>query len=103
MLPPQIIDRRKQGFGIPLGAWFRGGLTTVFADVLRSTRARERGYFEPRFVDRLIREHLSGSHDHSLRLWQLLVFELWHREYLDRSPRQTLDAQLRVAPFPSAR
>ena len=103
MLPPSIINRRKQGFGVPLGAWFRGGLTSIFADVLNSARARQRGYFEAGFVDRLIREHLSGRHDHSLRLWQLLIFELWHREYLDGASLRTRDAQLRVAPFPSAR
>ena len=103
MLPPAIVDRKKQGFGIPLGAWFRGGLTSMFSDVLNSPRARQRGYFEPTFVDRLIREHLAGSQDHSLRLWQLLVFELWHREYLDAPMARTQDAHLRVAPFPSVR
>ncbi|HVL69550.1 MAG TPA: asparagine synthase (glutamine-hydrolyzing) [Vicinamibacterales bacterium] len=83
MLPPGILDRRKQGFGIPLGVWFRGGLTNVFADVLGSARARQRGYFQPAFIDRLVQEHLSGRRDHTLRLWQLLVFELWHRHYVD--------------------
>ena len=83
MLPPGILDRRKQGFGVPLGAWFRGGLTDVFSDVLRSPLTRQRGYFEPRFVDRLVEEHLAGRRDHTLRLWQLMVFELWHRQYLD--------------------
>jgi asparagine synthase (glutamine-hydrolysing) len=82
-LPPGILDRRKQGFGVPLGVWFRGGLTDVFSDVLSSPRARQRGYFEPTFVDRLVAEHLGGKRDHTLRLWQLLVFELWHRHYLD--------------------
>jgi asparagine synthase (glutamine-hydrolysing) len=103
MLPPGIVDRRKQGFGVPLGAWFRGGLTSVFSDVLGSVRARQRGYFEPTFVERLIHEHLAGKRDHSLRLWQLLIFELWHREYLDAPTGRSLDAHLRVAPFPSAR
>jgi asparagine synthase (glutamine-hydrolysing) len=83
LLPPGIADRKKQGFGIPLGVWFRGGLTGVFADVLSSPRTRQRGYFEPVFVDRLVREHLSGRRDHTLRLWQLMIFELWHRQYLD--------------------
>jgi asparagine synthase (glutamine-hydrolysing) len=55
----------------------------VFSDVLDSASTRQRGYFEPAFVDRLVREHLSGRRDHTLRLWQLLVFELWHRQYLD--------------------
>ena len=83
LLPASIIERRKQGFGVPLDVWFRGGLTEVFADVLGSARTRQRGYFQPGFVKRLVQEHLSGRRDHTLRLWQLLVFELWHRHYID--------------------
>jgi asparagine synthase (glutamine-hydrolysing) len=83
MLPEAILARRKQGFGIPLGGWFRGGLTGLFSEVLDAPRTRQRGYFDPSFVGRLLREHLSSERDHTLRLWQLLVFELWHRQYLD--------------------
>ena len=83
LLPPEILNRRKQGFGVPLGVWFRGGLTEVFSDVLRSPTTRQRGYFAPAFIDRIIAEHLGGKRDHTLRLWQLLVFELWHRQYVD--------------------
>jgi asparagine synthase (glutamine-hydrolysing) len=86
LLPPGIADRRKQGFGIPLGNWFRGGLTGLFAEVLDAPATKQRGYFEPVFVSRLLREHLAGQRDHTPRLWQLLVFELWHRQYLDRAP-----------------
>ena len=85
LLPPSILDRKKQGFGVPLGVWFRGGLTDVFSDVLRSPTARQRGYFEWAFVNRLIEEQLSGKRDHTWQLWQLLVFELWHRRYIDRA------------------
>jgi asparagine synthase (glutamine-hydrolysing) len=85
LLPPGILDRRKQGFGIPLGNWFRGGLTGLFADVLDAPTTKQRGYFEPSFVSRLLREHLAGDRDHTSRLWQLLVFELWHRQYLDKA------------------
>ena len=88
MLPAGILDRKKQGFGVPLGVWFRGGLTDVFADVLGSARARQRGYFRPTFIERIVQEHLTGRRDHTLRLWQLLVFELWHRHYVD-SPDAT--------------
>src|SRR6185436_9915025 len=91
LLPAGIIDRKKQGFGVPLGVWFRGGLTDVFSDVLRSPRTRQRGYFEPAFVDRLVQEHLSGKRDHTLRLWQLMVFELWHRQYLDPAVAEPSD------------
>ena len=99
LLPASILDRRKQGFGVPLGVWFRGGLTDLFSDVLATPAVRQRGYFEPRFVERLLREHLAGQRDHTLRLWQLLMLELWHREYLDRSEVESSGAQVRVAPF----
>jgi asparagine synthase (glutamine-hydrolysing) len=86
LLPPQILDRKKHGFGVPIGAWFRGRLSDLLADVLTAPRTRQRGYFEPAFVDRLVAEHHAGTRDHTLRLWQLLVLELWHREYVDSSP-----------------
>jgi asparagine synthase (glutamine-hydrolysing) len=83
LLPSQILNRRKQGFAVPVGGWFRGDLREFFSDVLLSQRARQRGYFNSRFVDRIVREHMTGRRDHTLRLWALVVFELWHRQYLD--------------------
>ena len=97
LLPSGILDRRKQGFGVPLGTWFRGGLTDLFADVLNAPRTRQRGYFDPSFVDRLVREHLGGR-DHTLRLWQLLVFEIWHRHYVDAFAVGSHATHERVAP-----
>jgi asparagine synthase (glutamine-hydrolysing) len=89
LLPPQILDRPKQGFAVPVGGWFRGDLRAFFSDVLLSSPARERGYFNDRFVNRMIREHVGGRRDHTLRLWALVVFELWHRQYLDASANPT--------------
>jgi asparagine synthase (glutamine-hydrolysing) len=82
-VPPELLDRSKQGFGVPIGRWFHGSLREVFGDVLGSASARQRGYFNEPFVDRVLHEHLDGTRDHSLRLWQLLVFELWHRQHVD--------------------
>lgn len=87
LLPDGLVDRRKQGFGVPLAGWFRGNLRELFGDTLLSPTALQRGYFEAGFVTRLVNEHLSGRRDHSLRLWQLVVFERWHRQYLDASHR----------------
>ena len=86
LLPAAILERGKKGFGVPLGVWFRGNLRELFGDVLRSGAARQRPYFDRGFVDRLVDEHLAGRRDHTLRLWQLVVFELWHRRYMDRAP-----------------
>ena len=79
----ELLDRPKQGFAVPLAHWFRGSLREAFGDVLGSSRARQRGYFDYTFVDQIMAEHISGKRDHALRLWQLLVFELWHRQYVD--------------------
>jgi asparagine synthase (glutamine-hydrolysing) len=85
LLPAEVLDRPKQGFGVPLSVWFRGGLREIFADTLLSAGARQRGYFQPAFVRRLVDEHVSGKRNHDLRLWQLLVFERWHAQYADRA------------------
>jgi asparagine synthase (glutamine-hydrolysing) len=85
LLPRDIIERRKQGFGVPIGVWFRGNLRELFADTLLSPRTLQRGYFQPAFVTRIVDEHLAGTRDHTLRLWQLAVFERWQRHYIDRA------------------
>jgi asparagine synthase (glutamine-hydrolysing) len=84
-LPRDIVDRPKQGFALPLSLWFRGRLQELFADTLESPVSQQRGYFQPRFVSRLLKEHRSGRHDHGLRLWQLVVFERWHEKYIDEA------------------
>ena len=85
LVPRELLDRPKQGFGVPIGNWFRGSLRETFGDVIGSSVTRQRGYFNQAFVRRILDEHLAGTRDHSLRLWQLLVFELWHRQYVDAS------------------
>jgi asparagine synthase (glutamine-hydrolysing) len=83
MLPKAILERPKQGFGVPLDVWFRGNLRELFSDTLLSARSLQRGYFQPKFVRQLVQEHLAGTRDHSWRLWQLVVFERWATAYVD--------------------
>jgi asparagine synthase (glutamine-hydrolysing) len=83
LVPRAMLDRPKQGFAVPVNHWFRGSLREAFGDILGSPVTRQRGYFDYTFVDRILAEHVSGKRDHALRLWQLLVFELWNRQYVD--------------------
>jgi len=85
LLPGEILNRRKQGFGVPLDVWFRGNLRELFADTLLSPASLQRGYFQQSFVRRLVDEHVTKKRDHTLRLWQLVVFERWNALYVDRS------------------
>jgi asparagine synthase (glutamine-hydrolysing) len=82
LLPPENVNRRKMGFGVPVGQWFRGPLRDLLRDALLSPRSLERGYFRESEVRRLVNEHLERRADHSFQLWNLLMLELWHREFI---------------------
>jgi asparagine synthase (glutamine-hydrolysing) len=98
ILPDAVLAKRKQGFGVPLGLWFRGRLREAFGDVLGSSRAEQRGYFDRKAMRRVVDEHLSGKRDHEFRLWQLLMFELWSRAYLDAPARTPARTSLAIPP-----
>src|SRR3984893_11339431 len=75
-LPAEILTRKKMGFGVPLGAWFRHELRVMTRDVLLGSRARERGIFRASEVEALLATHDTGRRDYSARLWSLICFEL---------------------------
>jgi asparagine synthase (glutamine-hydrolysing) len=83
-LPEHLVHRRKQGFGIPIGEWFRGALRPWIEGILRDPPTLARGYFDARKTDRLLSDHIEGRRDHTYRLWNLIMLELWHREWIDR-------------------
>jgi asparagine synthase (glutamine-hydrolysing) len=81
-LPPELVNRPKMGFGVPMAAWLRTELRDLSFDLLTDATARSRGFFRPEAVARLLREHGEGG-DHSTRIWALIQFELWHRIFVD--------------------
>jgi asparagine synthase (glutamine-hydrolysing) len=81
-VPRDVIYRRKQGFAMPLVKWFRNELKKSLTETLTDRTALGRGYFEKKAVQRMIDEHISGRRDHSGTLWQLMVFELWNRNFV---------------------
>jgi len=83
MLPKSICSRGKQGFGIPLGPWFKGELKDYWFSTCLSEKALNRGYFKKEVLFKIWDEHQKGDRDHGYRLWALLMLELWHNAYLD--------------------
>ena len=83
LLPTQNVKRRKMGFGVPIAKWLRTSSRELLQDTLLSRRAKERGYFKPDRVDYLVREHVAEKADHSFQLWNLLMLEMWQREFVD--------------------
>jgi asparagine synthase (glutamine-hydrolysing) len=83
VLPDAILSRSKMGFPVPIGAWFRGAYRSVIDEYVLSERAMARDIFDPAFVRQLVTRHQTGGENHSERLWALVNFEIWQRQYFD--------------------
>jgi asparagine synthase (glutamine-hydrolysing) len=83
-LPRAVLERPKMGFGVPIGRWLRNELRDMTWDLLTDPIAEGRGYFQMSSVRRLLDDHQAGI-DHACRIWALLMFEIWHRTYVDSS------------------
>lgn len=86
LLPAEIIDRPKKGFGVPLESWFRHDLKELTSDLLLDGRLAQRGYFQRGEVERLVREHQAGTARWHNELWTLVMLEAWHRMFIDARP-----------------
>lgn len=82
-VPKEVLYRPKQGFALPLPHWMRNELKELIMTVLLEPRTLQRGYFDPRGVRQLLNEHFSGRRNQVALIWRLLVFELWHRNFLE--------------------
>jgi asparagine synthase (glutamine-hydrolysing) len=83
LLPAEILGRRKMGFGVPLGHWFRGKLEPFLREIVLSSKALNRGLFKPEAVKRLVELHVRSERDYSNQLWTLLMLELWFQRFID--------------------
>lgn len=84
-LPIDIVDRKKEGFPIPISSWFGRELKPFVRDILAEESIRRRGLFNADYVALLIRQHESRFADHSDLLWGLISLEIWYRTYIDPS------------------
>jgi asparagine synthase (glutamine-hydrolysing) len=83
ILPDAILTRPKMGFPVPIGAWFRGPYSYLLDEFVLSSRALDRGIFDPDYVHDLVRRHRTGGENHDERLWALVNFEMWQRRFFD--------------------
>lgn len=83
ILPEQILSRGKMGFPVPVGSWFRGRFRSVIDEYVLGERALSRGLFREDFVRALVSSHQAGEENHSERLWSLVNFEMWQRQFID--------------------
>lgn len=80
LVPKELVDRPKRGFGIPQAAWLRSPLRDMTHDLLLDSTARQRGWFNPTVVEALLGEHDAGQ-DRGRQIWPLLMIEVWARRW----------------------
>ena len=82
-LPETILTRKKMGFNVPTGIWFREGQRGLITQLLLSERMHSRGYFNDAFVAQMVRDHLEGKTNYQAQLFTLASLELWFRVFID--------------------
>jgi asparagine synthase (glutamine-hydrolysing) len=97
ILPEAILSRSKMGFPVPIASWFRGAYRSVIDEYVLSERAMARGFFNPEFVRELVQRHQSGGENHEERLWALVNFEIWQRQFFDGEAFETSEVGETVA------
>ena len=83
LVPKEVVYRRKMGFGVPIGKWFRGDMKDFVRSVLLSDRSLKRGIVKPEMLEKYVNEHTNAERDHSFQLWTLLMLELWFQRFID--------------------
>jgi len=83
IIPDKVLERKKQGFGIPIENWFKNDLKSYAQDILLSERCIQRNYFKRDYVKNLFEKHSKGERNYGNHIWELLCFELWNRIYID--------------------
>jgi len=76
-LPPELLNRGKMGFGVPLDDWFRGPLRPLVHDTLLGQKFLSRGIVSPDFVRYIVEEHESKRRNNHHQMYALLMLELW--------------------------
>lgn len=79
-VPRELVERPKQGFGVPIDHWLRGPLREWAEDLLDARRLREEGFLDPAPVRALWAEHLSGRRNGQYLLWDVLMWQAWWRD-----------------------
>lgn len=84
LVPREAVYRKKMGFGVPIGDWFRGEMKGFVREILLSEKSLKRGVIRPETLRRYVDEHTSFKRDHAFKLWTLLMLELWFERVVDQ-------------------
>ena len=94
ILPAVILDKKKMGFNPPMPEWISRELKPLIGQLLSRDSIERRGIFRPEAVDGILQDHFAGRRDNALKIWALLMLEVWQRMYIDETPGEALQPPL---------
>lgn len=83
LVPREVIYRKKMGFGVPIGHWFRTSMKDFVRGVLLSEKSLSRGIIRPEMMKKYVEEHINSERDYTHQIWTLLMLELWFQRFID--------------------
>ncbi|MDZ7697289.1 MAG: asparagine synthase C-terminal domain-containing protein [Deltaproteobacteria bacterium] len=83
LLPPDVIQHRKQGFVGPMTRWLQSDLKSYTIDTLSENNLKKHGIFNPKTVQKLLTEHFTRQQIHDTAIWSLLIFQTWYDLYIE--------------------
>lgn len=83
LVPKEAVYRRKMGFGVPIGSWFRGDMKNFVREILLSEKSLRRNIIKPEILKKYVGDHTSGKSDYAHQIWTLLMLELWFERFID--------------------
>lgn len=95
LLPDDILNRKKRGFGTPMGAWLKRELAPLLRRLLAPEVVSARGLFRQTVVDRMIADHEANRIDGTDALLALMNLEIWSRIYVDRRDPSDVATELK--------
>jgi asparagine synthase (glutamine-hydrolysing) len=90
ILPREVLTKKKMGFNPPLPQWINGELKPVIREFLSPAAVERRGMFRPDAVQKLLRDHQENRRDNGLKIWALLMIEVWQRMYFDKQSEESV-------------
>jgi asparagine synthase (glutamine-hydrolysing) len=81
-VPKKLVDRPKQGFGVPVYEWFKSELKELYREYLNFERIKREGIFNPQEVNRLLDDYLNNRGVNHNKLWLLFIFEVWKERWM---------------------
>jgi asparagine synthase (glutamine-hydrolysing) len=82
ILPDEIIDKKKHGFAVPVGSWFRTGLKPRLLETFDRSMVEKDGIFNYTYVDKLLNDHFSGKIDNGRKIWALFIAQMWYNKFI---------------------